>query len=474
MGPKADQISNTTVPMKVFEEKIRSHLRLTKTEGAALTGISIDQSEGLLRDMLTRYECRLQVTENGDIIYDFGNSLHRRGDQTLREYLQDFWEKFWQILTYIYKASITVMLVAYCLVFVVALLALELSQSSNNNSRSSSSGAFNLIGNIFLAIFEWNTISSTAYNDPYYSYSIYRNQYQQPKRIPERIPEKKGKGIIPSVYDFVFGPPRVKPDKLARLRQAAAFIRRNNDILVTSDVKALVGTGAGKAAGFFSECIARFGGDIKVSKGIMYGQFDQLERTVNSVQDSEVTYYWDQYEPEYPLTGNSILHNFIIAIVNSFNLLVSGSVILRAIPQLVKWPILLGWIPFIFSLLFFLIPLWRAIKAQLANPRRKQENIRKQVMKIIFQMKGAAISVDDLCHKLSSGSRSFEQFDRSDVEKTLKQLHAELPGDIVYRDNGELLYAFPIIEMELNESASLRKNYQPDKNLGNIVFDSDK
>ncbi|MEW6737941.1 MAG: hypothetical protein AB1489_42080 [Acidobacteriota bacterium] len=453
--------------VKLIEKKIPSSGRFTKTEAAALTGLSIDQVEPSLREMVIRYECRLQVTENGDLIYDFGKSLRRRGEKTLAEYFEEFWQWLWLIFTYAFKAWITVTLIVYCTIFLVLLIAMALKGSSDSD-RDDGIG-FDVLGHIFIAIFQWNTASDIIY----YETDRYGYRYRQYR--PKTATKKQEKGIIAAVYDFVFGPPRVKPDPLANHREAAAFIRRNMGILVTTELKALAGWNAYDAAAFFSECIARYQGDIKVSNnGIMYGEFEQLIRTISSAKDSDIVFYWDEYEPDYQLTGNSSTHNFIIICLNLFNLLISSLILLGVFPILAGWSLLLGWIPFVFSLLFFLIPLCRAIIVHSARAHQHWHNIRRRVMRAIFQMQGEPMSVDYVLREVNSPALQEERLERAVVEKMLEQLKAELPGDIIYSDDGQLLYAFPIIGMELKEAQQLRAEHYPDKSLGKVVFDSEK
>jgi hypothetical protein len=463
--------------VSLLEKKIHSHPQLTKTEAAALTGLTIDQSEGGLREMIDRYECRLQVTENGDLIYDFGNSLRRRGEKSFNEYLQEFLAKLWLVFTYIFKAGITVVLVFYCLLFLALMIALVIARISiTKDSDSDSDFGFNIIAHIFLAIFQWNTASDRIYykTDPY----GYRYRHYQPKTAKK----EKSKNIIAAVYDFVFGPPRVKPDSLANLRETAAFIRKNNGILVTTDLKALAGWNAADAADFFSECIARFQGDIKVSSdGIMYGEFSQLTRTISEASESEIVYYWDEYEPDYEQTGNSQLQNIVIIFANAFNLIAAGAIAFNLIPEVVRlsatfsWlPLVLGWIPLLFSLLFFLIPICRATIIKQARARRHWNNIRKRVMRIIFEMRGEPITLDEMLQKVNHYDPHTERLDRATVEKMLAELKDKLPGDISYDDNGQLRYHFPIIDMELRAAEHLRTAQNAKKDLGKIVFDSEK
>jgi hypothetical protein len=72
----------------VVEQQVRRQRHLTLTEAAALTGLAIDEAREALDVLLKHYVCRLQVSEHGDVIYNFGATLRRRGSITLTERLQ--------------------------------------------------------------------------------------------------------------------------------------------------------------------------------------------------------------------------------------------------------------------------------------------------------------------------------------------------------------------------------------------------
>ena len=95
-------------------------------------------------------------------------------------------------------------------------------------------------------------------------------------------------------------------------------------------------------------------------------------------------------------------------------------------------------------------------------------------MRIIFEMRGEPITLDEMLQKVNHYDPRAERLDRATIEKMLTELKDELPGDISYDDNGQLLYHFPIIDMELRAAEHLRTVQRSEKGLGKIVFDSEK
>ena len=136
-------------------------------------------------------------------------------------------------------------------------------------------------------------------------------------------------------------------------------------------------------------------------------------RGVGQVEAGEVTYYWDEYEPEYELNGNSGTQNLIICVMNGFNLLVSFFIatadfstfaVPGAPPDIFAWlaansawvKVVLGWIPLVFSILFFVIPVVRWFQIRNLQQRRQAQNVRKRLFKAIFDRRGQPQTVDDV------------------------------------------------------------------------------
>src|ERR687888_2108337 len=121
----ADMVSTTArEAVAVVEQQVRRQRHVTLTEAAALTGLAIDEAREALDVLLKHYVCRLQVSEHGDLIYHFGETLRRRGRLTLAERLQAMGTWLWNAFTLAYKAWIALTLVLYFIVFLVIAIAL--------------------------------------------------------------------------------------------------------------------------------------------------------------------------------------------------------------------------------------------------------------------------------------------------------------------------------------------------------------
>lgn len=479
----------------ILEKRLRKEQkRFTLNEAAAATGLSIDAARDAFEALLKKYVCRLQVTENGDLIYDFGASLRRRGEKTAKERFDALLSWLWKVFTVIYKAWITVTLVVYFVLFLVILIALLVASSSGRGDRKGRGASIDLsrFAHMFFAIFHWRTITgATMYRTDRQGY-----RYRTYNPTPGVIDEKK-KNLVAAVYDFVFGPPRVKIDPLANQKEVAAYLQRQKGIVVSAELCALAGWTFPQAENFFTDCLVRFDGNVKVSdNGVMYGQFDDILRGLDQLESAEIVYYWDEYEPEYELTGNSAGRNLLIAFMNSFNLLfallvVSGALAnifvpvgaeeismgLASLLQSLSTPgsaanILLGWVPLIFSMLFFLIPAVRWFRIQKARKQRTINNMRKRLYKVIFQRKGRAESAEAVAQAINDKARE-QQVPKETVEKMLSNLALDMPGDTSVSEDGQVVYAFPRVADEMEEVAGLRAGRRLDPGLGKVIVDSD-
>lgn len=230
--------------------------------------------------------------------------------------------------------------------------------------------------------------------------------------------------------------------------------------------------------------------------GAVYGQFDQLLRGTGYLQGGQIEYYWDEYEPEYELNGNKSGHNLFIGFMNLFNLgfsflfasglitaLVDNAGMSNSSGDLVSLlafsaassgtiSLLLGWIPLIFSLLFFLIPLLRWFKIRKQNRLRVQNNIRKRLYKILFETLGQPKTATEITHRVNQNG-SVARLSEKQVAQNMETLVLDLKGETAVSESGQITYAFPLLTLELSEIERLRRERQVDSSLGNITMDEE-
>lgn len=471
--------------IKKLETRLQGFDRVfTVGDVSAITGYSMDDSKDLLDSLMQKYDCRLKVTENGDMIYDFGKTLHIRGERTWEEWWYGVQQMAWKIFVIVFKIWIAVTLVVYFVLFLVILIAIivaSMSSDSDSSSGSDSSdwGFFHLLGDIFTNIFIWNTHKNNTiyYETDSRGYS-YRT-YEPNQSSFAKAKHKKGKGFVASVYDFVFGPDRVLFTQEEHEKEIASYLRKNKGIIVKPEILALGGWTNEKADDFLTNVIVKYKGDSKITENaVLYGEFPELARSTSAKGDAPVVWYWDEYEAEYKLTGNTEGRNFQVIGMNVFNLLFASFFLFAGADVLaeegagdgyVLW-VLLGVVPFLFSALFFGLPIFRSIQMQPLKRKRNLENIRKRLMKVIYQNNEREISLNELLEAVNTHNRGEEKLSKETVESMMQAVIRDFDGDIELKDNAQIIYKFNKLREELLEAQKLRTGRNNE--LGAIVFDT--
>lgn len=468
--------NDISTSIRQLEQKLKSFKgQFTLSDASAVTGSSVAQAKDALDVMMGKYVCRLAMTENGDLIYSFGDSLVRRGQKTLAERLETVQEWLWKAFTVFFKAWIAVTLVVYFVIFLVILIALIVAASQGGDRKRGSPIRLDGIFRMFFAIFQWRT--ATAMIGYQMDRQGYRYRSYQPR--PSVLNEKK-KNFIASVYDFVFGPSRVERDPLNDQKELAAYVRQKKGIICPAEIVMLTGRPVTEAELFFSECLARFNGDAKLTEnGVVYGQFDQMTRSLGELEGGAVEYYWDEYEADHEITGNAASRNTLIIFMGLFNWFFSSIFLTAAVQEAQSGfldsnekliGILLGWLPFVFSVLFFGTPLVRLYGIFKKRRRRLQNNLRKRVMRTVFKQPSKSAALEEIVAAVNAGPE--QKVGTAQVQGALESMMRDYQGEVQLDPNGGSRYAFPRIAMEMETVERLRSDLTVDRDLGKIIYDS--
>lgn len=483
--------ANLQTHIKTIEERLTGKTRvITEGDVVAITGSTMRDAKDILEALMSRYTCRLKVTENGEIIYDFGERLHPRGERTWAEFWAIVRKQAWKAFMVFFKIWIAVTLVVYFLIFLIiliaAIVALMSGGSSNNNSSSSSSKSsfglgrvFVLLVDVFQSLGRLDTRGSgTHYSTDFYGYTYL--SYNTPTTKASKLNKKDKKGFVASVYDYVFGPPRVEISPLTNIRELAAYLRENKGVTVTSELIGLAGWTAAEAQEFMSEAVVHFDGEAKIAEnGVLYGEFDQLVRSKKTGEDAPIIWFWDEYEPPYLLTGNTKGRNGWITFLNAFNFVFAsifffGYLSMEAAyvgPDEYYIFIGLGLIPFIFSLIFFGVPLYRMGQVRRQEKARRMANIRKRLLKVIYKNPNRSFTLSELETLINAPDKTEEKLDSATIQKMMQDLIYDFDGEVsASTEAGEVSYSFERLRIELETVAELRKGR--DTSFGEVVFDS--
>ena len=469
----------------ILEKYAQKTKQFTINDAASVTGVPLLETEYSIKDLMEKYDCKLKVTEKGDLIYDFGTHLKRRDAKSFGEYSAEFLALMWWGFSVFYKFLISAFLVVYFVVFLIIVIGIVLAVLSGGKNDNSSKGVGNIlyvIFRVFWTIFEWNTIM--GYNRTYqkrdkHGYN-YRH-YEEKQGFLSGLTNKDGnstdkKGFVASIYDFVFGPPRVQINPLANMQELATYLRENKGLVSTSEIQALAGWSRDDAKNFMTNALANFNGKAEISdKGILYGDFSELIRRKDKQKGAPVIYYWDEYEPDYELTGNNSTRDFGIFAMNAFNLILSGMVIwgpLALIEPTFMYTLFLGWIPFFYSMVFFTIPVFRWLYL---IPKKRQQhllNVRKRLMMAIFQEESGMLTLNQLTQISNKQHPKEEKLKPKLVERVMIDVIYDFEGESFINNNAEVVYKFENLALELDEIEMLRNEKRDDSQLGDVIFES--
>jgi hypothetical protein len=358
--------------------------RLTKADAITLSGLPSHLVDDSLDRLLKRYRSRLEVTEDGELLYTF-DGMVRRDRPTLAERARAVGRWLARAGMWAFKVWITVTLVVYFVVFVVVLLAAMFGGRSDDRDHRGGPD----LGWIFWLFWpDWRYGST---------YGGYRDSYG--RRLPPR--DKSGrKKLIQSVYDFVFGPVQPAPDKLAAEREVLGFLRAHDGRLVATDLVAMFGWSYHQAEEEATRLLADYDGDPDVTDdGVIVYSFPKLLKSADTaLVPATPKMAWERVETRPPLTSNKPSTDTLVGGFAVFNLVVSffaaGWARARFGLAGPGWDFFFTGFPLLFFTLFLSIPGARAIARKVGDARRDRRNRRRQALKKVLDANGAPLPAD--------------------------------------------------------------------------------
>ena len=420
------------------QDVVETFLNKTKaavSEGdvAAGTGLDVSTAKRALYALMRTHRASIEVRDDGTLVYDFGAKLTPLGRRSWGERLRHVGRALWRGFSWVYKASLAIILVTYAVTFVVLIIGAAIAASAASKDEAPARRTFHLTGAIFRAIFEMSVHNAPVLFDVDRRGYRVRRYAPRPAVFRFRSQKTPTKSFIQSVYDFVLGPPRVDVDPRAQHKEVAAFVRKNGGVLTVADIQALSGMSRERAEQFFARFVAELDGEAVVTDdGALFARFDELMRSKSDAGDAEIVLYWDEYEPPYEVTGNTVGRNLAIMALAGFNLVCAGFVVSIA-QQLGPAGIWLGAVPATIFALFFAIPAVRAPVVLWKNRQQHRTNIRKRVFKAIFGAHEEKLAFDEVIARANQAATTEEPLHadalRGLLEETLEQIGATLDVD---------------------------------------------
>ena len=257
-------------------------------------------------------------------------------------------------------------------------------------------------------------------------------------------------------------------------REVATYIRENKGIITIEEVRALAGWKDKKASEFFTEMVSSFDGEIKVSdQGVIYGEFTEFMSGKQTEKSTDIVFFWDEFEPEYALNGNTTQSNIIITGMNLFVMLMSYGVLNSQFESNMISQFFLGVIPFVYSSLFFLIPLLRLIANDIREKQRSLNNIRKRLMKEIFLNPIDKIPLVSMEQALNASQQITEKVNEKNIKQIMSDEISDWQGELFVDENAALVYDFTLLRESQVEMKQMRaQRQQIGVTTGQTVFDT--
>ncbi len=438
---------------KIEEIVHRIEKVLPKTKGkfapediSATTGFSLSDVNDGLKRLLEIYRAKVAMdTNTGKLVFQFLYPLEKVGKRSFGEVLYSFLQALWKIFTIVYKAAIGVILIVYTVVFVIIILALILASSQSNDRDRRGGLDMSIFSGIFRAIFEgmyllsWSNAIQNVTDPSGLRYKHYEKD------------KNKGKNFVQAVFHFVLGPDNPPVDKYADEKEAIAYIRKvSKGKLTAADIVLLTGCTYNEAEERLARYATKYNGELEVNEdGVVTADFQNLLHSAAKVDEGQIIYYYDEIEPPATLTDNSTGRNVAIILMNTFNLVVSAifafgpaTYFIKGVEVAVPWwfSIGLGWFPFLFSISFFLIPIFRIPFTAIAKKNRNKNIMRKKLFFAIYKLK-KNITLESIAQMINLPKELFDE-----AQNVLNKLVPELRGEINLEGNKAIINADNFID----------------------------
>ena len=399
MSAPAPVLNNKDLANEEIERLLKKALR--KRDGVASesdlivdSGVPAHQLGPVLREMVSAYECALDVTEDGDIIYRFDKRLQRRDEGN-----ESLWKRFkrgvWRVFKKTYKATIAVVLVGYVLVFVALIIAaMVAAQSQNRDSKIRIPGSSNRRGGgggFWFWYWVWGRPSYRRQRHRHRAFGRWHRTNRGGKKA-----QKDDRPFYKKVFSFVFGAEDEDLEPLYVERELLSYIRSRGGVISPTELTSRTGWELDAAERESTRLLARYDGEVEITDdGEMIYVFPELMKSAHDAEvanTSPAPAFWERWEQKLSLTGNTAGANFGIALLNAF--VFFGAV--AATPGYIApnleldlgnplvWGALMGF-PALYSVLFFAVPFFRKFfSVDPENKRRAQRNMRRAVLRDIF------------------------------------------------------------------------------------------
>ena len=482
--------SKTKTPSVQVLESSLSRFRgdLTVADATAKSGLPLEKASEALQVLASEYSGQIAATSKGELVYSFPKGLVRPPETRLVHRIGNALAKFaLGGVRLLVRAWVSVVLVGYAVAFLAVVIALAFRGGDDDRDRS-----FDGVGVVLRMIAEAVFWTFHPFSPVFAG--------TEPRWLNAGRPRTRRLPFYERVNRFVFGPAKVVVDPQESSRQIVAEIRRQKGRIAPGDVQRVTGLSREASERLLLRLVVDYHGDIGVEdNGAIIYSFPELRTTTQALgaysSANAVAPIWDQRVVLAPLTGNTPESNLLFTAINGFNLAVSGYVLandltldrlaavlsralshdprmgLVPLPPADSVPLVLGVIPFAFSLALFALPLFRWLRRSAEGKRVANENGWRGLLRRVL---GSSPSKSTETHSAADLSAAWQSAgglapSETDLRDAVRRLGGE--GDL--NEDGTFVYRFdaPSREREALVTVRARASNQ-EVTPGKVVFSS--
>lgn len=500
MPRKAHDVSTKRARTQILDALRPRRDGATVADLISATGLPAVQVQQGIREVADEYGGHLRVTESGEILYHFPRGMRSRDRgprAAARKALAAAVRAAGRVLTWAFKAWITVMLVGYFALFVAivilaALVSMAMSAAGQgDNRRGGGGGAFSF------------------YLAARLSESFLWIWFARGPRAGRSRGRPAGRPLRQSVFAYVFGEPDPNAGwQQAERRTIVRFLRSRKGLITAEELMALTGVSADEAQSRLNRLLVELEGEPEVTdEGTIVYRFENLLRSRSEDLRSDEA----PRAPLRRLVPFSLNDRSRNAWITFFNLANAGfgayftalalarpEPVVRIIEGVPRLQIdsaalyyfvtaaaaalgsrqpetlvlaALGVVPLAFSVLFFLVPLARRLRERAANEAAREENLRRLVYARVL---ADPTRVDPRDIRPTRPEETPSRPEAS-VERILKELAAARGGEPVLEPDGSWVWSFPELERERKDLEGARIATDTRRyDVGDTVFDSNQ
>ncbi|MDR0320304.1 MAG: hypothetical protein LBI28_02260 [Treponema sp.] len=478
----------------VSYQKIVSVLKRRK-KGATVadicssTALPLATVNELLPKIADEYSGHLRVTQSGEILYYFPHGFTSRY-KSFGTLLGRFARKVKSVIkktsVFLFKFWIMIMLIGYFLLFIaLALASVFISVASKSGSKGGRGGA-----NLSFGLFEliWRIWFYSELTRPRDGYGNVKKK-DKPKRPMHK-----------SIFSFVFG--EGEPNKDWDEKQSKAiitYIQANKGVICLPEYMAFTGQDSKSAESSIISFCCKYDGSPEVTEdGTIVYRFENLLLTSGTEKLDELI---PPIKNIKTFSVNSTAMNGCFAVINTVNL-IFGSYFLyqslnvgqiindfqykiapalyanthKLLEKIIISPhdfigIVLGLIPLTFSVLFWLIPIFRYFSEKKENEKIKMENFKRFSFNKIWSTPEKIESESFSPLNIFCCPSNFVTAE----DRVIKDMGVISQPQVEVTRSGKTVYSFRELAREKEALKKYRSSVDMTRlKIGETVFDSDK